>query len=338
MGMPCRIEITTAGMGWDAAQVFEDAYQVADYFGDDQPEDGDCADSDAEADLAEPKDAFAAGVSEAQLESADEQRELRPFQFVDALLGLAMRKFGKDEPKPGTCLLVDGLEKLITAHLLPHEVSDEFRILLQRPSVREVLSRQRLQLYAIFRFYAALDFSSVESQRRLITMNAREFAAFCKDTGLMDAKLTSKAVKQIFAKCQQLSEDDDDDDNELVFPEFQEAVCNLAMHRIPNPYTPFAKVTRGERAFPWHRRLRYRRGLMHVQRLETFLTEMIYPTLPSSITLQTPVPPPAQLSPPQAAGKKGAPGDLRRESLARTASSNLKDKARKSLQAGAQRG
>ena len=89
-------------------------------------------------------------------------------------------------------------------------------------------------------------------------MNAREFTAFCKDTGLMDTKLTSKTVKQIFAKCQQLSEDDDDDDNELVFPEFQEAVCNLAMHRIPNPYTPFAKVTRGERAFPWQRRLRHR--------------------------------------------------------------------------------
>jgi hypothetical protein len=54
---------------------------------------------------------------------------------------------------------------------------------------------------------------------------------------------------QIFAKCQQLNEDDeDDDDNELVFPEFQEALCNLAMHKIPNPYMPFAKVERRELA------------------------------------------------------------------------------------------
>ena len=170
---------------------------------------------------------------------ASDDGELDPTEWVEGLCRLAMYRYTKGS-------VAKRLSKMLNEDILPNACSldiDVFRDRLGGDRVKDTLQMHKVNCKPVFVEYAADDQSdgAVDS---LESMNSAELVTYCRDMKLCGGPpaLSERAVKTLFAFCQQEEEDIDEgedetqSDSEQVYSEFMETNAAIGSQMRPDPY------------------------------------------------------------------------------------------------------
>jgi hypothetical protein len=167
--------------------------------------------------------------------------EMDPTEWVESLVRLAIYWRTK-----GT--VAERLERMMNDEILPNACSldiDVFRERLGGDRVKDTLQMHKPNMKPIFSEYAADD-DTDGGVDALDSMNSSELVTYARELGLVGAPpcLSERAVKSLFAFCQQEEEEVDKDggeaetqsDSEQVYSEFMETNAAIGSQLRPDPY------------------------------------------------------------------------------------------------------
>ena len=170
---------------------------------------------------------------------ASDDGELDPTEFVEGLCRLAMYRYTKGA-------VAKRLQKMLNEDILPNACSldiDVFRERLAGDRVKDTLLQHRPNMKPMFVEYAADD-NTDGAVDCLESMNSTELVTYCRDVKLCGAPpaLSERAIKALFAFCQQEEESLDEgeeetqSDSEQVYSEFMETNAAIGSQMRPDPY------------------------------------------------------------------------------------------------------
>ena len=170
---------------------------------------------------------------------ASDDGELDPTEWVEGLCRLAMYRYTKGS-------VAKRLGKMLNEDVLPNACSldiDVFRDRLAGDRVKDTLQMHKVNCRPVFQEYAADDDSdgAVDS---LESMNSTELVTYCREMLLCGGPplLSERAIKTLFAFCQQEEEDIEEgedetqSDSEQVYSEFMETNAAIGSQMRPDPY------------------------------------------------------------------------------------------------------
>eukprot|EP01065_Artemidia_motanka_P038455 TRINITY_DN47306_c0_g1_i1.p1 TRINITY_DN47306_c0_g1~~TRINITY_DN47306_c0_g1_i1.p1 ORF type:complete len:989 (+),score=309.47 TRINITY_DN47306_c0_g1_i1:48-2969(+) len=153
---------------------------------------------------------------------------LDPEMWIAALLRIATAKFKKSL---GTT--ADKLRLLLEKHLLMYccgGEGDDFKQQMYQSTVQEILARNKPKLKKIFKHYSSQDKQGFTQE--VHEMSQQDFMRMIREINALDATLTFHALEAMFR--QMLNETT----TNMLYHEFLEAVCGVAVYKFPNPFTP----------------------------------------------------------------------------------------------------
>lgn len=160
----------------------------------------------------------------------DVDKLLDPGEFVEALVRMSHQRAPE-----GAGTLTNKFDAMMREQVLQYACqsnSDEFRATLAARDVREIYTRYRPALRAIFTHFAAAD--NKGGREKLNSISLDEFLMMFNKADLTSIVSVVHA-RRIFGSSQV-----DDDVSEMIYQEFMEAVAALAQHADPNPYVPLS--------------------------------------------------------------------------------------------------
>ena len=170
---------------------------------------------------------------------ASDDGELDPTEWVEGLCRLCMYRYTKGG-------VASRLSKMLNEDILPNACSldiDVFRERLAGDRVKDTLQMHKYNMKPMFVEYAADDDTdgAVDS---LESMNSKELVTYCRDIKLCGAPpaLSERAIKTLFAFCQQEEEaldegeEETQSDSEQVYSEFMETNAAIGSQMRPDPY------------------------------------------------------------------------------------------------------
>ena len=177
---------------------------------------------------------------EEDFEGDENDKEIVPQEFIEALLRLAVARY-----KRGT--LAQRLAMLFERNVAPlsSNVNDNttLRAAMSEELVQNVLKRKRKRLTDLFLCYAARD-DSDDAVAHSETINIGECTQMCRELSM---NVPDRIIARLFA-CVQGDADDGNDDTsmqeeqgELTYTEFVELLGALAAWKRPDPYNPLSK-------------------------------------------------------------------------------------------------
>ncbi|GMI09227.1 hypothetical protein TrVE_jg1230 [Triparma verrucosa] len=170
---------------------------------------------------------------------ASDDGELDPGEWVEGLCRLCMYRYTKGS-------VASRLEKMLNEDILPNACSldiDVFRERLAGDRVKDTLTMHKMNMKPVFVEYAADDDTDGACDS-LESMNSKELVTYCRDLKLCGAPpaLSERAIKTLFAFCQQEEEEIEEgeaetqSDSEQVYSEYMETNAAIGSQMRPDPY------------------------------------------------------------------------------------------------------
>jgi len=170
---------------------------------------------------------------------ASDDGELDPGEWVEGLVRLSMYRYVK-----GT--VGKRLEKMLNEDILPNACSldvDVFRDRLGGDRVKDMFQAHKPNMRPVFSEYAADD-QSDGAVDAMDSMNSAELVTFGREMLLVGGPpaLSERAMKTLFAFCQQEEEEVEEGENEtqsdseMVYSEFMETNAAIGSQMRPDPY------------------------------------------------------------------------------------------------------
>ena len=165
----------------------------------------------------------------------NKDNELVVHEFGAAMIRVAHARYRSHPSLAGRLKLI--IEENLKKFAMGDAVDDNFIYKLKEPEVEQLVDTYRERMMKVFQRFSATD-TRVNSGNASGTMNMAEWLSMCESSGIISPEFTVREARMIFVQVNlddelYLQEDDENNADELVYDEFEECLCRVALELYP---------------------------------------------------------------------------------------------------------